>query len=126
MDISRDTSGWEEVQKLKNCPITRKDIIAAEDIFGPDHLGSLKGKTVRRPPGKVNTDVMVIPAAIMDRYREVTLGGDIMKISKIPFMVTISSSIRFGTMELVTNQMMMTLAKAIGNVAKVYMQRGSR
>ena len=32
---------------LPNCPITRRDIIAAENIFGPD-VGALKGKTVRR------------------------------------------------------------------------------
>jgi hypothetical protein len=30
---------------LPNCPITREDIKAAEDIFGPD-VGSLKGKMV--------------------------------------------------------------------------------
>ena len=30
---------------LPNCPISAKDILAAEDIFGPN-LGSLKGKTV--------------------------------------------------------------------------------
>jgi hypothetical protein len=31
---------------LRNCPITKGDVAAAEDILGPN-LGSLKGKTVR-------------------------------------------------------------------------------
>jgi hypothetical protein len=30
---------------MPNCPVTCRDILAAEDIFEPN-LGSLKGKTV--------------------------------------------------------------------------------
>ena len=36
------------IQHLKNCPVHKADIKAAEDILGPD-LGALKGKTVHQP-----------------------------------------------------------------------------
>jgi len=35
-----------ESNLLVNCPIVKQNILAAEDIFGPE-LGGLKGKTVR-------------------------------------------------------------------------------
>jgi hypothetical protein len=44
---TRDYLRIVETNQLPNYPIERDDILAAEDIFGPD-LGSLKGKTVQR------------------------------------------------------------------------------
>ena len=49
---------------LPNCPITRDDIQAAEDIFGPD-VGGLKGKTVRRPPHQIETHLEAVPRGII-------------------------------------------------------------
>ena len=61
---------------LPNCPVNRKDINAAEDIFGPD-IGNLKGKTVRRPTPHIRTKLLDIPMKIMKLYREVTIACDI-------------------------------------------------
>ena len=88
---------------LLNCPITPKDVLAAEDIFGPN-LGSLKGKTVRRSHATTDTPTVAIPPAIYERYKNVTLAIDIMFVNKIPFLVTISLGIGFGTVQHLRSQ----------------------
>jgi hypothetical protein len=112
-------------KRLRNNPITRDDVIAADDIFGPN-LGSLKGKTVRKASGRVELRMVPIPAMIMERYRQVTLAGDIMKVNKIPFMVSISSVIKFGTVELLKDQKMVTVLGTIGHFHGLYAKRGFR
>jgi hypothetical protein len=49
---------------LPNCPVTRADIITAEQIFGPD-VGSLKGKTVRRASSPVQSKHTNVPGTII-------------------------------------------------------------
>ena len=67
---------------LPNCPISRHDIAAAEEIFGPD-TGSLEGKTVRRPP-HVAIKLVDVPLKLMQQYCNVALAGDIMFVNHIP------------------------------------------
>jgi hypothetical protein len=80
---------------LPNCPIQNRDILNAEDIFGPD-IGSLKGKTIRQTPNVVELPTIEIPPFILEHYQNVVIAADIMYVNKIPFFVTISRNIRFA------------------------------
>ena len=108
---------------LPNCPITRQDIMAAEHIFGPD-VGSLKGKTVRRPSPQASVDYMPVPDPIVKQYQQVTICVDLMFVNRIPFLVSISRHLKFGTAEMLANQQEATLLKAIRQIRSVYQRRG--
>lgn len=105
---------------LPNCPITKQDVIAAEDIFGP----ALKGKTTRRRPDAVQVNLVDIPHDIVARYREVVLAVDIMYVNGVMFFMTVSRNIKFGTAELVLSKSNKKLFNAIKQVQKTYRQRG--
>ena len=61
---------------LRNCPINRGDIRAAEDIFGPN-LGALKGKTPARRSTVVSGGRDGVPPDILDRHRDLVVSIDI-------------------------------------------------
>jgi len=100
---TEDFIKYVEGNMIPNCDITREDILRAEDIFGPN-LGSIKCKTTRRPTQHVNITWTRVPKEILQKYGEVTLDIDIMAINKIPFMITTSRHIHFGTAELIRNK----------------------
>jgi hypothetical protein len=110
---------------IKNCPINGEDVLAAEDILGTN-LDSLKGKTVRHGGIHVRTEHHVVPRSIMDQHRDVTICIDIMFVNQIPFLVTISRAIKFGTVEVLKNRKHPTILQAIKNVNALYKNRGFR
>ena len=86
--------------QLPNCPISTKDIVAAEAIFGLD-IGMLEGKTRRKKTILVS---IIKPIPIPERYKDITLAIDIMYINAIPFLTTISRNIKFGSAQAIPDR----------------------
>jgi hypothetical protein len=113
-----------EKKLLPNCPITKQDIAAAEHIFGPDN-GSLMGKTVRHAAHAMRVpQVSNLPVEVMACYREVTLCADIMFINNVPYLITISQNLRFGTTTKQENKSGKTGMQELLKVLQVYRGRG--
>ena len=109
---------------IPSCPITKEDIIQAEDILGPN-LVSLKGKTVRKSPERVVLNSLDnLPNELLTEHGNVTIAIDIMYINGIPFMMTTSQAIHFGTAEMIKNEMKWTIIKSIQQIIDTYHGRG--
>ena len=110
---------------LRNSPINRADIRAAEDIFGPN-LGALKGKTPARHSTVVSGGRDGVPPDILDRHRDLVVSMDIFFINKIPFLLTTSRNLHFGTVEALPNRQIRTVLQAIQRMLAIYHARGFR
>ena len=113
------------VKHLHDCPVTGVDIDVAHTLLGPN-LGSLKGKTVRRPNPHVPMGIAGVPTSIMKHHQQVTIAIDIMFINAIPFFITISRNLHFGTVEVLPNPQEATIKNKLRAVIHLYEQRGFR
>ena len=113
------------VTHLKGCPLTKADIQAAEDIYGPN-LGALKGKTVDRPNPHVPAGIDHVPNNIMEVHQSVTLAIDVMFINKVAFFITTSRNLKFGTVEAISNCQITTVMAKLKSVCQIYHHRGFR
>ena len=112
-----------KTSSLPNCPVTPRDVLIANELFGPD-IGSLKGKTTHRAPPIVDSPVSVDLTTILKHYGEVTLCVDFMYVNKVPLLVTLSRNIKFGTMEAVADRNKATILKCIKGVVTLYRKAG--
>jgi len=108
---------------INNCPVTIQDIVAAEKIYGPD-IAALKGKTVRKQPMRVNTEIIEVPEHIKKMHHNVILGGDILFVNGHPFLITFSNNIKLTTSENMANRNVKTIMNGLTKVINLYNSRG--
>jgi hypothetical protein len=119
-----DYRGLVSSNMISNCPIAPTDITSnARAIFGPD-LASVQGKTVRRTPTPVVADHVAVPRAVVERNKVVTMAADVFFVDGTPFLVTLSRSIKFVTVENLPVRMANALVKHIERVLHVYGRGG--
>ncbi len=86
-----------ESNVLPNCPASKEDIAAAEQLFGLN-LGALKKKTVYQAGVPIHGCIEGIPPSLHDQLQNMVMAIDIIFVNKIPFLVTYGRGVRFGTM----------------------------
>ena len=63
-----------------------------------------------------------MPTDILEKHGDVTLAVDIMYMNEIPFVMTTSRAIHFGTAELIKNEKISTIMIALKQVIEAYRQ----
>ena len=111
------------ITHLRDCPVKRADIAAAEDIFSPN-LGALNGKTVWQPNPHVAMGVDGVPPEIIKAHWSIVPTMDIMFINKVAFLVTIARNLKFGTVQALPNRQIQTITQRLRPVIILYRHRG--
>ena len=110
---------------FRNLPVTRRDVLNAETIFGPS-VASMKGRTVRHKPDAVLTLSFTIPPEVLSRHQQATLVSDIFSVDRSSFLMTKSRSIKFTTVQPTTKQDINSLFDLLTQVFSVYTNGGFR
>jgi hypothetical protein len=97
---------------IKNCPVTIEDVTIAEKIFGPD-IGTLKGKSTRKHPSPVKTELIEIPSELKEQHQDITFCMVILFVNGMPMLTGIDRSIRFRALIALDNRSKDSIYKGI-------------
>ena len=108
---------------IPNSPFTSHDVRKPEQIYSPD-LGNLKGKTTRCNPPTLDQIMQQCPNTIIEQYGNIMLSADVMHVNGIPFFVTRSHHIHFGTVDVLPSLQAIDIGAVLRCVVNIYARGG--
>ena len=73
------------------------------DVWIAD-IEAIKGKSTRKTPDRVKTNIVALPAEILEKNKIVTLDIDIFFTNKIQFLLSLSQAIILNTVQHLTDR----------------------
>ena len=87
-------------------------------------MEAIKGKSTRKTPDRVVTNIVALPAEILEKNKIITLDIDIFFTNKIPFLLSLSQAIILNTIQHLTDRKKNSLLAAITLICNLYYRRG--
>ena len=109
---------------LESSTISRADITNANKIFGPRAHQIIRGKTKRQKPSRVEPEYCSVPRSIVDKFKYVTLVGDVMFVCGLPFFISMSRGIKFITAQYRPRRTAKLLKNALAETIDLYKRAG--
>jgi hypothetical protein len=107
---------------IEDSPVMVEDAMVAFKIWGPS-VAALKGKTARKRPEPVKTEIVSIPKEIHELHKEVTLTINIFFVNKIPFFLTLSRVLYFTMVTNLPDRSLDQIFKALKVIFYYYLQQ---
>jgi hypothetical protein len=108
---------------IQNCPVTVEDVNISEKIFGPD-MSSLKGKSTRRKPKPVRSDLIEIPKEIITKHHDIDLCMDAMYVNECGMLTEIDRPIKFRSLVPMNTKQHVEYYRALDQILQHYNRAG--
>lgn len=79
---------------------------------------------MRHPNAHVDGGVDGLPSEVIRIRDNITIAIDIMFVNKVPFFITVSRALKFGTIESIPNRRVSTIKDCLNKVITLYSARG--
>jgi hypothetical protein len=108
---------------IQNFPVTVEDVNISEKIFGPD-MSSLKGKSTRRKPKPVRSNLIEITKEIITKHHDIDLCMDDMDVNECGMLTAIDRTIKFQSLVPMNTKQHAEYYRALDQILRHYNRAG--